>query len=101
GLDSAFDSALDFGAGAICASAEASCRVAATGGFARGVGAAAATTGAGFALTTGAAASSSSSEDLPSEDLLLNSAANRPGFLPTVAASSPLPRFSISAIASS
>src|SRR5258708_14443650 len=58
------------GAGTICASAEANCRAAATGGFERGIGtasadlvsadfggAAAATTvaGAGFSFTTGAA----------------------------------------------
>src|SRR5437764_9403395 len=84
-----FDSALDLGTGTIWASAEASCSVAAIGGFARGVGtisatlvsadfagAAAITAGlAGFSFLTGTGAlpSSSSSLDLPP----LNSEANR------------------------
>ena len=96
------------GPGTICASAEASWSVAATCGFARGVGigsadfagAAAAITlaGAGFSFLAGALVpSSSSSVDLPP----LNRAANRLGFLPTDAASSPLPRRSMSARASS
>ena len=104
-----FTSGLALDAGTICASAEASWRVAATGGFARGVGtgsadlagAAAAITlaGAGFSFLTGALAPSSSSSvvDLP----LLNSEANRFGILLTVAASLPLPRRSMSARASS
>src|SRR5665647_1293930 len=88
----------------ICASAEASWKVAPTGGLARGTGTASADlaaadavrlAGAGFSATAALAPLSSSSFDL-----LLNRDANRLGLL-TVEASSPLPRFSMSASASS
>ena len=104
----------DFGCGPIWESADASCRTAAT--LVRGVrtgsagllsadlaGAAVAVTPAetGFASTVGAvAASSSSSVAFSSVALPLNRAANRLN-LPPLAASSPLPRFSTSARASS
>src|SRR3954447_1515282 len=92
----------DLAAGTTCASADASWMVAASEGFERGTGtgsgdlaeAAATLTGAGLVERTGPP-SSSSSLDLP-----LNSEASRLGLL-IDEASSPLPRRSMSALASS
>ncbi|MGY4482351.1 hypothetical protein ACVWWR_001542 [Bradyrhizobium sp. LM3.2] len=89
-----------------CASAEASWNVAAIDGLARGVGtgsagltAEATTVGAaGFAAGAGAPSSSSSLLVAAGAGLPLNNATKKFGLLP---ASSPLPRRSMSALASS
>src|SRR5665213_1563588 len=91
---------LDFAGWTVWTSAEASCKVAAIAGFARGIGTAwvdlagvaeaITLAGAGFSLAAAAPAPSSSS----SLDLLLNKAANRLGLV-LVRAPSPSSRFSM------